>query len=328
MLIRLLTHLMIASALAHPSAGLAFGLQTSAASAAPAPAPMLHIPGRQNDARVARIAFRLGEAGRARCPVVEAGTGLVFQHLSQFHLVGRAEMIAAWALDRGAGVVAVVPGSPAALAGVRAGDVLLSIDGAPLPSEPGLADPFDSDRAHARADAVHALLASTTAPAIAVTLWRGGTMVAARIAPRPVCPSRVHLARSDQLNAYSDGRRVLLTTGLLARMSGDDELAFVIAHELAHNILGHARIMRGGQVARGIGRTLGRSGQIVRAVESDADSLATELMLDAGFDPVLGAQVLRRVGGSTIGLFADHAPTDARIAAIAALVQASKARAR
>jgi hypothetical protein len=255
----LLLRLLIASVLAHPGAGLAFGLQTSAVSAAPSPAPALHIPGRQDDAHVARIAFRLGEAGRARCPVVEAGTGLVLQHLSQFHLPGRAEMIAAWALDRGPGVVAVVPQSPAAMAGVRAGDVLLSVDGTPLPPEPGLADPFDAPRAHARADVVHALLTTGTAPSIAVTLWRDRAVIAARLQPRPICPSRVHLARSDQRNAYSDGRRVLLTTGLLAQVTGDDELAFVIAHELAHNILGHAAIMRGGQVSRGIGRTLGRS---------------------------------------------------------------------
>ena len=295
----------------------------SAALLSPATTAELAVPGREADARVARLAFRLADAGRARCPTVERGVGFLLQHLSQFPLAERAGMIAARSLDRGAGVAAVVTDAPGAQAGIRAGDVLVSVDGVPLPPEPALADPFDAARAHARADTVHALLTSGTAPLIQATLLRDGRAIAARIHTRPICASRVHLARSTQRNAFADGRRVLLTTGLLGDLHGDDELAFVIAHEMAHNILGHAAVLRGDKVARGIGRTFGRSGRVVRATERDADTLAGELMLDAGLDPVRGAQLLARLGDGD--LFPEHAPAADRIAAMAALVQARRA---
>lgn len=292
------------------------------------------LPGREQDARVARLAFRLAVAGRARCPALQPNPGLVLQHLTQFQLADRPGMIAALALDRGPGVIVVVPGGPAAIAGIRAGDILLAINGAALPPEPGLSAPFEAARAHARNDAITDLLAapapvSAPAPApVDVTLLRDGRSETVRLAPLPACPSRVHLARSGQRNAYADGQHVFLTTGLLALLHNDDELAFVMAHEMAHTILGHAAIMRGGGVRKGIGRTLGHSGELVRATESAADALGTELMLDAGMDPVRGAAILTRLGGGDLGisLLASHEPAGKRVAAIRALVQARVAR--
>ena len=47
-------------------------------------------------------------------------------------------LIADAALDRGPGVVVVVPGGPADIAGIRAGDVLLAVNGTAVPREEGL----------------------------------------------------------------------------------------------------------------------------------------------------------------------------------------------
>lgn len=286
------------------------------------PAQMPALPGRDADARIARISLLLVSAGRQRCPVLEPNFGLLFQYLSQFNLADRAGMIAARALDRGPGVIAVVPDGPGAAAGIGAGDVLLTVDGVALPSEPGLAQPFDAARARAHADAVHDLLTRAATGPLAMTLLRDGTVISVRLQPRLTCPFEVHLARSDQRNAFADGRHVFLTTGLLARLANDDELAFVIAHELAHNILGHAAILRRAKVEHGL------SGQIIRQTEREADTLAGELLLDAGFDPVAGAQALHRLGGGDLGihLFADHASDGDRIAAMRALVAARQAR--
>lgn len=276
--------------------------------------PASYLPGRAEDARVARVAWRLATAARERCPRLEPASGLVLQHLSQFRLGDRAGIVARLPLDRGPGVIAVVPGGPADGAGIRAGDVLLAIDGAGLPPEPDLAAPFDGTRARARADAVADLLQVPRD----VTLLRGGDELTLRLAPRPACPSRVHLARSDQRNAFADGRHVLLTTGMLGDLRGDDELAFLIAHEMAHNVLGHAAVMRAAKPAR----------RAVRALESAADRLGAEMMLDAGYDPVAGAQLLARVGGADFGadfgiaLFARHEPVATRLAAIRALAGA------
>lgn len=285
---------------------------------APAPAADPYVPGRAEDARVAGIAFRLATRGVARCPVRVPATGFALQHLTQFEQPDRAALVADQALDRGPGVTLVVPDSPAAAAGLRAGDVLLAVDGTALPPEEGRDLPFVSARAHARSDAVLDRIDAAGARRYAIDVLRDGRPESLTIAPVPACPSRVHLARSGQRNAFADGTHVFLTTGLLARLHGRDELAFFVAHEMAHNILGHAAVMRGGDVRRGLGRTLGRSGEIIRGVERDADLLGAKLMLDAGYDPVAGAQALPRLDGA--GSDGEHVAPKDRIAAIRALV--------
>ena len=285
--------------------------QSSPATSIPEP----YLEGRAEDARVARISYRLATVGAKRCPTLNPNIGLVLQHLSQFEQKDRAKVIGVLPLDRGPGVIAIVLGGPAAEAGIYPGDILLDVNGVPLPTEPGLSQPFDADRAHRRNDAVADLLEK----ARTITVLRGGASRALTIASVPGCPSRVHLARSAQRNAFADGRHIFLTTGILALLRNDDELAFFIAHEMAHNILGHAAAMRSGTV---------ESRQAVRQIESAADLLAGNLMIDSGYDPVLGAAALKRVGGTDLGLrlFAKHEPAATRIAAMRALAQRRRAQ--
>ena len=291
--------------------------RTADRTTAPTVAVTATLPGREEDGRVAAIAFRIAVAGHTRCQLPEPTLGLVLQHLSQFEPNDRAGLTNSYALDQGPGIIAVVPTGPTA--GVIApGDVLLAIDGSALPPEIGLPTRFDARVAHARADAINDLLAAKTAP-FAITLLRKGIVSTVRVTPVLACPSHVHLARSGQRNAYADGRHVFLTSGLLAKIHDDDELAFVIAHEMAHNILRHATVMRSNSVKHGLGHTLGNSGRIVRQAERDADALAGVLMIDAGFDPVRGAAVLTRLGNN-LGLFEAHDSAGRRIAAMQTIV--------
>lgn len=283
------------------------------------------LPGREEDARVATIAWRLAHAGIAHCPAPVPQAGLVLQHLSQFEAADRPGMIAALALDRGPAVIVVVPDGPAHRAGIRPGDVLLATDDVRLPRDDAADAPFDAARARMQADAI--LDRVQRDGPHQVTLLRDGATRTVTLTSLPGCPSRVHLARSTQRNAYADGTHVFLTTGLFARLRNDDERAFVIAHEMAHNILGHAVVMRSGVVKRGLGRTLGHSGAVLRGTERDADTLAARLMLAAGYDPVAGAQMLRRLDTDLgIALFAAHDSASTRIAAIRAVVDAREPR--
>ena len=46
--------------------------------------------------------------------------------------------------------------------------------------------------------------------------------------------------RSDKsINAYADGDRIVVSRKLTQLINKDDQLAFIIAHELAHSIMGH-----------------------------------------------------------------------------------------
>lgn len=53
----------------------------------------------------------------------------------------------------------------------------------------------------------------------------------------------------DSPNAWTDGQNVIVTRGLLRFLKSDDELAVVLAHEMAHAFRGHIENQLGAQVA-------------------------------------------------------------------------------
>ncbi|MCS7185696.1 MAG: M48 family metallopeptidase [Armatimonadetes bacterium] len=96
---------------------------------------------------------------------------------------------------------------------------------------------------------------------------------------------------------------LIVTEGLLERLNGRDEIAFVIAHELAHLIKGHPRNLETDptrlerirtEVERGLGTSVVGTGLQVlvgavasyynREREREADAEAVRLMAKAGFD--------------------------------------------
>jgi Zn-dependent protease with chaperone function len=136
-----------------------------------------------------------------------------------------------------------------------------------------------------------------------------GEALLARIGVRPaslrVWPRRVVLVRSGRSNAYcrSDGT-IVINTGLLDNLRlTNDELAFVIGHEMAHAIRQHGRTQLGRNILVGLGSVLTRllfgrrsaelasllgnltSLRLSRSDEKEADLLGMRIAADAGFDP-------------------------------------------
>ena len=272
---------------------------------------------RTDDARVATIAYRLATADINTCRLVQPTLGLELWHLGQFSLSQRPGVIARYRLDVGPSIAVVVAGGPAAAAGVRPGDVLLRINGVALPVNDRLDRDFDQKHAQAYADRLtDEIEAAAKLESVGLDLLRDGRTVRVRVAPRPACLSRVHLARSGQANAFADGLHVLVTTRIVAMARSDDELAFVLAHEMAHNILQHAAEMRAKRGSRGLFRT----GRIVRRTEREADLLGADITRAAGYDADGAAEVLRVVDRGPLHLsFLDgHDGAASRIAAIRA----------
>ncbi|MDX2074604.1 MAG: M48 family metallopeptidase [Alphaproteobacteria bacterium] len=52
------------------------------------------------------------------------------------------------------------------------------------------------------------------------------------------------LKLGDEINAYADGDTIIFTYGIMRFFENDDELAMVMAHELAHNLMGHLKAQR------------------------------------------------------------------------------------
>ena len=126
-------------------------------------------------------------------------------------------------------VTGVLAGSGAARAGVKPGDILASIEGKPVPPGPN-------------AERLAALMLGplvSRSPAINLGLIRNKHNVNLNVPLTRACAFGVELGNTDNVNSYADGRRVLITSGMLKFAQNDDELAYVIAREMAHNSLMH-----------------------------------------------------------------------------------------
>lgn len=157
-----------------------------------------------------------------------------------------------------------------------------------------------------------------------------------------------HVFRNDDINAFAmAGGKIGVNTGLIERINPtDDELAQVLAHEVAHAISGHSReqmsIAMSQQLGLGIAATALRldpssmqlASQVAdialalpfsRTMEYEADRVGLELAARAGYNPQAAISLWRRMsashGGASPPEWLSTHPTDAsRIAQIQALI--------
>jgi Zn-dependent protease with chaperone function len=253
---------------------------------------------RAHDETVGTIGYRLARDGVALCPAsIVPLAGMRVHTLGQYAKAVRADAKTLFGLGDYPAILTLSNDGAAARAGMMAGDWIISINGADLSSGPGYAgvERFDA-----------ALEAALVKPPARIVIERAGQRRMIDLTGIAGCASRVELIPGRKLNAVADGMFVQLTTGVMQEARDDDELAFIIAHEMAHNILGHRKRLD----------QIGRSAANVRAAEIEADRLGLRLMHKAGYDPAAAARFWTRFGRKTgAGIFSDgtHLRTKTRI---------------
>ena len=264
-----------------PLAGLLLSAQSPAGPAPAAAEAAVSTTLRRDDLRVGLVAYRLALAGSALCSERYPLTGLLYHHLAEYEPADRRLMAARYGLDRGPGVLTVMADTPAARAGLVAGDVLLAVNGRALPTGASVAAEPKREKWRRLADeAEDEIEAALRQGPAELRVLRGGREIRVRLGSIPACLGRVRLARSTQVNAFATGRSVVMTLAMLNFLRSDDELAVVLGHELAHNIF-HHRAMRSEE---GILRGLGLKPSAVWKREEAADRFGLRLMSAAGYD--------------------------------------------
>jgi hypothetical protein len=146
--------------------------------------------------------------------------------------IGRDYRIASmslYGLDHRLRVMHIIAGSPAAQAGLLAGDVIEAVGWHEMPRD---------DSASAALDQV---LDREAVPGarVAFRIRRDREQRTIEMVPRLQCDFTLVLTESDQINAFYRGRTLFVTEGLMRFIGDDRHVAAVLSHVLAHAVLDH-----------------------------------------------------------------------------------------
>jgi hypothetical protein len=221
--------------------------------------------------------------------------------------------------------------------GLKTGDIIKGMDGVPV--EPG--------RRGTRAALSTMSEVAKGNRALKVDIERDGKPMNLEINPAAACDYPIEYSAQDVFNAYADGKKIMMFRGLARRMD-DDELAGVIAHELAHNIMGHVASNRGNAllgalIGAAVGAAVGMDDEqtdymadegaalgansFSAAFESEADYVGTYILARSGFDYEAMPDVMRKLANPdnlTARFSQTHPPTPQRAAAAEATIDEIK----
>lgn len=221
-------------------------------------------------------------------------------------------------------VMGVLAGSGAARAGLRRGDDLLMIEDKPLPTGPN---------AERLASGILAPLV-TGRSSVKVMVARNGANLPLTVPLTYACAFGIELGNTDNVVAYNDGQRILVTRGMLNFARTDDELAYVMAKEMAHNALAHAARQRVTATSGGIidnlvrirpdmGVMVGLAGlkPVTQDLDAAADRTAIFMLARAGYNIDNAIPFWQRLAAQypadvLNGYTALHPATTARMAAM------------
>ena len=195
-------------------------------------------------------------------------------------------------------VMQVLDGSGAMRAGIRPGDILQSIQEQALP----LGAQAESEAARLLAPLIK------NATDISIVVLRQDQPIRLTIPLTAACAFSMEIGQAPQVSAYADGRRIMIPRGMLDFLSSDEELAVILAREIAHNILQHAASQQmTATVASMIDALLplkpdtaalaSRGGLRPMSAKADqeADRLAMYLLARAGYDPAATERVIGKI---------------------------------
>jgi Peptidase family M48 len=230
-------------------------------------------------------------------------------------------------------ILDAVPDSPAAQAGLQSRDVITG-----AAKGQGVMPSGWSRSALTISDVVKVIESSAGNP-ITLLIRRAGNTFPLVLTPRPACSYSIKLEWSDLFNAVSDGNRIIVFTGLFNHVPDDREIAVIVAHELAHNVLRHIEKSEGNAAVGGAAGLLvdigllavgiNTQGAITQAgmeagrkaysqeFEFEADYLGLYMLARAGFDISAAPDLIRRMGvqhpGSQVkNYFSTHPSTPER----------------
>ena len=184
-------------------------------------------------------------------------------------------------------VSGVLSNSGAARAGLRKGDGLIAVEGKNLPTGPN---------AETEAATILGPLVGSHA-ALGMTVARSGATHTLNVPVTRACAFKIDIGNSDNVNSYADGQRVMITRGMVNFAGSDEAIAFVLAKDIASNVLGQAGALRSSytigsiidnlvSVKPDLSMLIGSAGvkPVPQEMDAEADRLALYMLARAGYN--------------------------------------------
>jgi hypothetical protein len=177
---------------------------------------------------------------RVGWPILKAGTplcidrkhnaiGLFFANKYDYDNELRDVAISTYGLGEVLQIMYVIENTPAADVGLMKGDYLISINKVEIPTGEGASKKL-----------IDKILGLTKQNAdITLQIQRGGVTETIIVRTEEICGYPLIVAIDDRVNAFANGNSIIINQGMMDFAETDDELAIVIAHELAHNNMRH-----------------------------------------------------------------------------------------
>ncbi len=243
--------------------------------------------------RLHRVAFPILQAA---VPFTKERTraylGLYYANKYSFSENFRESAEKQFGLEEKLKVLEVIPDSPAELSHVEKGDILLKLNGEQVPSGKDAAIGFAKILQHDLVPGAE----------VSLTVLRDGDPLELSITPAAIADFTLLLSSKQSVNAKATGKKVVINRGMLRFAETDTELAYVLSHEIAHNVMRHVRavmvnytlgtLVDIGAASLGVitGNAVGAMAAYSKApsFESEADYVGLYIMARSG-QPVEGA---------------------------------------
>lgn len=136
----------------------------------------------------------------------------------------------------------VDPGSGAESAGMKEGDVVVSVNGWQPPSGK-----------EASLELTKKLVEfAKYGESANFVVSRTGQSHDISLTPVQACDFTVKLSPDNTRNAYADGRNIVIHKGMMDFFRTDEEIALVVSHELAHNAMAHVEAKKSNAMVGGV----------------------------------------------------------------------------
>lgn len=205
------------------------------------------------DARLQKVAAPLLKANIELCPHTRRDIGMTVHTLSDYQptLQPFAEVL--MGVSNSLSIRSIREGSPADIAGLKIGDIIIGVNGAYMPGGFTVQRFFEVATQNAFKGEIAEL-----------KIRRGDNRLDIKVAPETICDYPANVFFNEKVNGHTDGEQIIITSELMKTVPDDVNLALIIAHEMSHAIKGHHRKEK--------------------ALELQADRMALTMMARAGYD--------------------------------------------